>query len=283
MNDTSYKLNKVVYRALELVLPLSGILILIIALVLDLDYSNVLITISIIIFVLSVGYFVLANYLVRNLVNRYKEIVIQDAFTSRNFLYYSRQTGINDKNKYVFTQNEFESLNYFKGNDELTFNKNELVVGDVRDVDFRSMDYKYLTSTNRPTNYGRIYSFNLRSDNDFVFLMQKDNCSSLKKLDIKYKDYNFYTNNVDKALNVINIDKIAENLEKIENYGSLFIKVLNGSLYLIIDKKETFVIENRTYNDITDDIEREIYIINLIIESFKFKPKIHKTKQLKIK
>ena len=283
MNDSSYKLNKLVYRALEVVLPLFGALLLILALVLDLDYSNVLITISIVVFVISVLYFFLANILVRNLNDRYKEIVIQDAFKARNLLYFSRQTGLTDKNKYAFTQEEFESLNYFKGNDELLFHKNELVVGDVRDVDFRSMDYKYLTNTNRATNYGRIYSFNLRSDNDFILLMDKENNTTLKKLDIKYKGYSFYTNDVNKALGIINVDKIDEYLSKIENYGSLFIKVLNGSLYLIIDKKETFEIENKTYNDIVDDLEREIYIINSVIECFKFKPKIHKTKELKIK
>ncbi len=284
MNDTNYKVYTITYRAIEALLPLFGILLLILSLTIDTSYKNVLLVIAIVLIVLSIGYAFLATYLVNRLKNRYKELVISDAFTARNFLYFSRQKGIDDKNKYSFSQAEFEGLNFFKGNDSLTYFKNDLVVGDIRNVDFRSMNYAYLTGTNKKSNFGRIYSLNLKSDNNFELLITKNNeKTNLTKLDLKLRGYNFYSNDPKKALEYIINDKFETEIEKIENYGPLFMKVLNGSLYLIIDKKETFETENRTYNDICDDLEREILILNCIIESFKFTPNKPKVKEMKIK
>ncbi len=285
MNDTNYKVYTITYRAIEALLPLFGILLLILSLTIDTSYKNVLLVIAIVLIVLSIGYAFLATYLVNRLKNRYKELVISDAFTARNFLYFSRQKGIDDKNKYSFSQAEFEGLNFFKGNDSLTYFKNDLVVGDIRNVDFRSMNYAYLTGTNKKSNFGRIYSLNLKSDKDFVLLITKNSeQTNLRKMDLKLLGYNFYTNNIDLASKYIKEDKFSEKIEKLFHYNLDFIKVYNGSLYFILDGiKESFDLENRNYNDITQDVEKEIFIINCFIDSFKFEPNKPKLKPLKIK
>ena len=78
--------------------------------------------------------------------------------------------------------------------------------------------------------------------------------------------------------------KLEVALDKIKNYGEIFIEINNSSLYLIIDGiKESFDIVNRNYNEITEDVEREIFIINELIYSFKFEPPKPKIKKLKIK
>lgn len=285
MNDTKYKFKRLTYISMGVLILILAVLVLILGLTMDVDYKKVLIIISIVLFVLVVPYYFLAVLLINNLKNRYKELLISDAFTSRDFLYYSRQKGLKEeKIKYIIGRNEFEELNYYKGNDTLEYASNELVVGSIRDVQFRSMDYKYLTEKLNAKKCGRVYALNLKSDPSFKLAITKDNYS-LKKTDIKINDYNVYSNNVDLANKYILIDKIVDNIGKIDCYGEIFIGINNGSLYLIIDgiKKSFDVENNRNYNDITQDVEREIFIINELINSFKFEAPKPKVKPLKIK
>ena len=132
---------------------------------------------------------------------------------------------------------------------------------------------------------GRVYSFNLKSDNNFKLIITKENnYSSLKKLDIDLLDYNVFTNDIDLAKKYIKTDEFIEKIKKIEHYGELFFEVFNGSLYLIIDGiTNSFEIINREYNDIANDVEREIFIMNNVIDSFKFEFKPKEMKPLKIK
>lgn len=285
MNDSNYKIKRTIYIVIGILMLVLAILLLILGLTIDTNYKTVLIVISIVLFVLVIPYYFLAVLLINNLKNRYKELLISDAFTSREFLYYSRQKGLKEeKIKYIIGRNEFEALNYYKGNDTLEYASNELVVGSIRDVQFRSMDYKYLTGKINTKKCGRIYALNLKSDPNFKLAITKDS-NSLSKTDIKIKDYNVYTNNNDLANKYILADKIEENISKIDCYGDIFIGINNGSLYLIIDgiKKSFDVENNRNYNDITQDVEREILIINELINSFKFEAPKPKVKPLKIK
>ena len=162
---------------------------------------------------------------------------------------------------------------------------NELVVGDIRTVDFRAEDYAFVTSIGNKKKYGRIYSFNLKSDPEFKLIITKDNYSTnLQKLDLNLLKYNFYTNNQTLALKYIHQEKFIERIAKIESYGPIFMEIINSSLYLIIDGiKESFVIEGREYNDISEDVEKELFIMNNIIESFDFSFKPKKEKEFKIK
>ena len=285
MEDTNYKLKKGIYIAIGFLLLAFGILLLILGLTLDVSIKTLLITLSIILMVGSILYYFLAVKLINGLKNRYKELLISDAFVSRQFLYFSRQLGVDDKNKYSFSKDEFESLNYYKGNDELKFFKNELVVGSIRDIDFRSMDYKYMTDVKKTVKSGRIYSLNLKSDKDFVLLISKNNESTnLKKMDLKLANYNFYTNNIDLASKYINAEKFSEKIGKIEHHSKTYIKIYNGSLYVILeDLCNSFDVLNRTYNDITEDLEKEIYLINCMIDCFNFEAPKPKIKPLKIK
>ena len=285
MEDTIFKVKRGIYIAIGYLILALGVLLLIIGLTLSVSYKNVLITIAIILMVGSIGYYFIAVALINNLKNKYKELIIMDAFTSRQFFYFSRQKGINDKNKYSFTRNEFESLNYYKCNEDFSFLKNELVVGSIRNIDFRSMDYKYISESKNIVKCGRIYSLNLKSDKGFVLLITKNSeQTNLKKMDLKLLGLNFYTNNIDLANKYIIEDKFSEKIEKLFHYNLDFIKVYNGSIYFILDGiKESFDLENRTYNDITQDVEKEIFIINCFIDSFKFEPNKPKLKPLKIK
>ena len=147
------------------------------------------------------------------------------------------------------------------------------------------MDYKYLTETKKTTKSGRIYSLNLKSDKDFILLITKNNeTTNLKKLDLKLANYNFYTNNIDLANRYINTEKFSEKIGKIEHYSPVYLKVYNGSIYMILDNLcNSFEIENRTYNDITEDVEKEMFIINSLIDCFNFEAPKPKIKPLKIK
>lgn len=286
MNDEKYKFKKGIYIAIGILIIVAAILMLIFGLTLDSLNDKVYIIISIVLFALVIPYYFLAAYLINDLKDKFKELVIGDAFTSRHFLYYSRQRWLNEKIKYIITRNEFESLNYYKANDTFEFKANDLVVGSIRDVQFRSMDYKYYTEQLNLKKYGRVYSLNLRSDNNFKLVITKDDYStSLNKIDLNINGYNFYTNNNDLSNKYILKDKVEENISKIDCYGSIFIEISNGSLYLIIDGiKQSFDITgNRTYNDISEDVEREIFIINELINSFKFDDPKPKIKPLKIK
>ena len=285
MDDTNFKLKKGIYIAIGYLLLAFGILLLILGLTLDVSIKNVLIIISVILIVGAIGYYFLSVKMINNLKNRFKELIISDAFTSKNFLYFSRQLGIDDKNKYAFSKEEYESLNYFKANDELKFMRNELVVGQIRSIDFRSMDYKFITEMKKTTKSGRIYSLNLKSNKDFTLLITKNNeTTSLKKMDLRYGNYNFYTNNIDMANKYINGEKFGEKILKLEHYSPVFMKVFNGSVYVILDNLgNSFEIENRTYNDITEDVEKEMLIISTIIDCFNFEAPKPKIKPLKIK
>ena len=281
MDESRYKIKKITYEVLAFVLFLFSILILILSLVL---INRVLLVISIVFIVISVLYLIFLNKLINSIKNRYKELLISDAFTVHNFLYVSRQKTIK-KNKYAIYKEEFENLNYYKANDDFKYVINELVVGDIRTIDFRAEDYAYVTSVGNKKKCGRIYSFNLKSDPSFKLVITKDDYStSLSKLDLNLLKYNFYTNNQQLALKYIHEEKFIEKIAKIESYGSIFIEINNSSLYLIIDGiKESFVIENREYNDISEDVDRELFIMNNIIESFDFSFKPKKVKELKIK
>ena len=281
MDESRYKIKKITYEVLAFVLFLFSILILILSLVL---INRVLLVISIVFIVISVLYLIFLNKLINSIKNRYKELLINDEITVHNFLYVSRQKTIK-KNKYAIYKEEFENLNYYKANDDFKYVINELVVGDIRTIDFRAEDYAYVTSVGNKKKCGRIYSFNLKSDPSFKLVITKDDYStSLSKLDLNLLKYNFYTNNQQLALKYIHEEKFIEKIAKIESYGSIFIEINNSNLYLIIDGiKESFVIENREYNDISEDVDRELFIMNNIIESFDFSFKPKKVKELKIK
>lgn len=285
MNESKYKLRLLAYYGICLFLFLLAILLLILGLVTKNVGGTPLIIISIVLFVIGIIYSVSLHFIINSLKNRYKEFLIDDAFTTYHFYYTSRQTGINNKNKYAIQEKEFLDLNYYKSSDDFTYSINELVVGTVRDIQFRSNDYSYLTSMKNVKKCGRIYSLNLKSDNNFKLIITKENnYSSLKKLDIDLLDYNVFTNDIDLAKKYIKTDEFIEKIKKIEHYGALFFEVFNGSLYLIIDGiKNSFEIINREYNDIANDVEREIFIMNNVIDSFKFEFKPKEMKPLKIK
>ena len=286
MNDSKYKFKRLTYIAIGFLILILGVLLLILGFTINSNIDKVIIAIAIVLLVSVIPYYFLAVLLINSLKNKYKELLISDAFTSRDFLYYSRQKFLKEnKIKYIITRNEFENLNYYRANDTLNFVANELVVGSIRDIQFRSMDYKYLTEKLNTKKCGRIYSLNLKSDNAFRLVITKDNYTSLNKINLKINNYNVYTNNNDLANKYILVDNFSENISKIEAYGNIFIEINNGSLYLIIDgiNKSFDVENNRNYNDITEDVEREIYIINTIINSFKFEAPKPKIRQLKIK
>ena len=281
MDDSKYKFRKLAYIGIAFLLYIISILLLILFF---LSKIFPLLIVSIVCLVISIIYSLFLNKIINSLKNRYKEFVINDAFLVHDFLYVSRQKGIVN-NKYAIYKEEFDKLNYYKTNDEFTYNVNELVVGDIRTIDFRSEDYSFKSSIGKTKKCGRIYSFNLKSDPNFKLIITKENnYSSLKKLDIDLLDYNVFTNDIDLAKKYINQDEFIEKIKKIEHYGELFFEVFNGSLYLIIDGiKNSFEILNREYNDIANDIEREIFIMNNIIDSFKFEFKPKERKPLKIK
>lgn len=285
MNDSKYKIRTLAYYGICLFLFLLAILLLILGLVTKNLGGTTFIIISIVLFVLGLLYSVGLHFIINSLKNRYKEFVIDDAFLTYHFYYSSRQMGISNKNKYAILEKEFLDLNYYKATDEFSYFANELVVGSIRDIQFRSNDYAYLTSLKNVKKCGRIYSLNLKSDNEFKLVITKDNnYTSLKKLDINLLDYNVFTNNIDLANKYIKIDSFNEKIKKIEHYGALFFEIYNGSLYFIIDGiKNSFDINNREYNDIANDVEREIFIINNVIDSFKFEYKVQREKPLKIK
>lgn len=284
MSDANYKIKKGTYIGIGVFLVLAAILLLITGLTIDSNFEKVLIILSIILFVLVIPYYFLAAYLINGLKDRFKELVIGDAFTSRNFIYNSRQKFLKENTKYIISRNEFEDLNYYKANSDFLFKANNLVVGSIRDVQFRSMDYKYYTEQFNLKKCGRVYSLNLKSDSSFKLVITNNDYTSLKKIDLSFNDYNVYTNNFDLANKYIISEKLEVALEKIKNYGEIFIEINNSSLYLIIDGiKESFDIVNRNYNEITEDVEREIFILNELIYSFKFEAPKPKIKKLKIK
>lgn len=285
MNDSKYKIRTLAYYGICLFLFLLAILLLILGLVTKQFGGTTFVIISIVLFILGIAYSIGLHFIINSLKNRYKEFVIDDAFLTYHFYYSSRQTGISNKNKYAILEKEFLDLNYYKANDEFSYFVNELVVGSIRDIQFRSNDYSYITEQKNTKKCGRIYSLNLKSDPDFKMVITKDNSySSLKKLDLDLIEYNVFTNNVDLAKKYIKTDEFVEKIKKIEHYGVLFFEVLNGSLYFIIDGiKNSFEIINREYNDIANDVEREIFIINNVIDSFKFEYKPVKEKPLKLK
>ena len=285
MNESKYKLRMLAYYGICLFLFLLAILLLILGLVTKNFGGTAFIIISICLFVGGFIYSVGLHFIINSLKNRYKEFVIDDAFTTYHFYYSSRQTGINNKNKYAIQEKEFLDLNYYKATDDFSYYINELVVGVIRDIQFRSNDYSYLTSLKNVKKCGRIYSFNLKSDPNFKLVITKDNnYSSLKKLDIDLLNYNVFTNDIELAKKYIKADEFNVKIKKIEHYGELFFEVLNGSLYLIIDGiKNSFEIINREYNDIANDVEKEIFIMNNVIDSFKFEFKPKEAKPLKIK
>lgn len=284
MNDSKYKIRLYAYYGICLFLFLLAILLLILGITTKNVGGMVFIIISIVLFVVGVAYLSVLHLLINSLKNRFKEFVIMDAFQTYDFYYCSRQTGIKN-NKYAILEDEFLSLNYYKTTDDFTYFINELVVGSVRDIQFRSNDYSYLSSVKNSKKCGRIYSFNLKSDNEFKLVITKDNnYSSLKKLDIDLANYNAFTNNIELAKKYIKTDEFNAKINKIDHYGDIFIEVLNGSLYLIIDGiKNSFEIVNREYGDIANDVEKEIFIMNNIIDSFKFEFKPKEVKPLKIK
>jgi len=281
MDDSKYKFRKLAYIGIAFLLYILSILLLILFF---LSKIFPLLIVSIGCLVISIIYSLFLNKIINSLKNRYKEFVINDAFLVHDFLYVSRQKGIVN-NKYAIYKEEFDKLNYYKTNDEFTYNVNELVVGDIRTIDFRSEDYSFKSSIGKTKKCGRIYSFNLKSVPNFKLIITKDNYSTnLKKLDLDLLKYNFYSNDQALAIKYIHQDIFLEKIAKIEKYGDIFIEIIDSSLYLIIDGiKESFVIENREYNDISEDVEKELFIMNNIIESFDFSFKPKKEKEFKIK
>jgi len=284
MNDEKYRYRRLAYIGVCILLFFLTILIFIFGLATKKYYGNTILIISIVLLVVSLIYAFLLRVIINSLKNRYKMFVIDDAFKTYNFLYESRQQGIY-KNKYAIYIDEFNNLNYYKKNDEFEFLINELVVGSIRDIQFRSEDYSFISNSGNTKKCGRIYSLNLKSDDSFKLIITNDDYSaSFKKLDLKLLGFNFYTNNIDLANKYIKEDEFKIKIEKIMKYGPLFIEITNSSLYFIIDGiKNSFSIDNRDYNDISNDVEREIYIINNVIDSFKFEFKPKEEKKLKIK
>ena len=285
MNDSKYKMRKLAYEGICLLLFLLGILLLIYGLITRNVGGFPFIIASIIIFVLAIVYVSVLNIIINGLKNKFKEFVINDAFLTYHFYYKSRQKGINKNEKYAIQEQEYLDLNYYKTSDEFKYRINELVVGSIRDIQFRSNDYAYITDLGNNKKCGRIYSLNLKSDNEFKLVITKENYqTNLKKLDTKLNGYNVYSNNTELANKYIKVDEFNNRISKVDTYGALFIEVFNGSLYFIIDGiKNSFEIENREYLDISNDVEKEIFIINNIIDSFKFEFKPKEVKPLKIK
>lgn len=281
MDESRYKLRKLAYIGIAFLLFFLSALLLILTIAFK---YGVLIGITIAVFVIAIVYVALLNKIINSLKNRYKEFIISDAFLVHNFLYFSRQKGIIN-NKYAIYKEEYDKLNYYKTSDEFKYEVNELVVGDIRTVDFRAEDYRFKSSMGNTKKCGRIYSFNLKSDSNFKLVITKDDYSTnLKRMDLDLLKYNFYSNDQALANKYIHPDKFIEKIAKIENYGNIFIEINNSSLYLIIDGvKNSFEVENREYNDISEDVEKELFIMNNIIDSFNFEFKPPKVKELKIK
>lgn len=271
MNDEKYRYRRLAYIITGILIPIFALLLLILGLATFKGGGKPVVITSIVIFVLAIIYYFFAQVKIFSLKNRYKEFVISDAFLTYQFDYYSRQLGIMS-NKYKIDKYEFEDLNYYKTRPDYKFYCNELVVGSIRDVQFRSEDYKYLTDKGNTNKCGRIYALNLKSDEAFKLIITKEDYSTnLKKMNINLGNYNVYTNNIDLASKYILVDQFMENITKLEEFGPLFFEVYNRSLYLIIDGiKNSFIIEDREYFDIQGDVENEIMIINGIIDSFKF-------------
>lgn len=281
MDDSKYRLRKLAYAGVVILLYIFSALLLILFFSLRI---NAILIVSIVFFAISIIFSLFYNKFINGLKNRYKEYVISDAFIVHNFLYVSRLKGIK-KNKYAIGKEEYDKLNYYKTTDEFTYNINELVVGDIRTIDFRSEDYSFKSNMGNTKKCGRIYSFNLKSDPNFKLIITKNDYSTnLKKIDLDLLKYNFYSNDQALAIKYIHQDKFLERIEKTEKYGDLFIEIIDSSLYLIIDGvKNSFEVENREYSDISEDVEKELFIMNNIIESFNFEFKPHKEKVLKIR
>lgn len=284
MNDEKYRYRRLAYIGISAMLFLLSILLLILGIVNMKYWGKALMIIAIVFIALSVIYACMLGVILNNLKNKYKEFVISDAFITYNFLYSSRQLGVK-KNKYAITEEEFNSLGYTKMGDEFEFFTNELVVGDIRGIDFRSEDYAYISNMGNKKKCGRIYALNLKADPSFNLVITKENYTTdLNKLDINPLGFNIYTNNSELAKKTIS-DKFEAKIEKVVHYGALFIRITNGSLYLIIDGiKDSFsILNNREYGDISNDVEKEVFIINNLIDSFNFTFKEKKEKPLKIK
>lgn len=284
MNDEKYRYRRFAYIGICILLIVLTILLFIFGLATMKYYGNIILIISIVLLVITAIYAFLLRVIINSLKNRYKMFVIDDAFKTYNFLYESRQSGVN-KNKYAIYIDEFNNLNYYKKNDEFEFLVNEVVIGSIRDIQFRSEDFAFISNMGNTKKCGRIYSLNLKSSEDFKLIITNDDYSlSLKKMDLKLLGFNFYTNNIDLANKYIKVNEFNEKIEKIKKYGKVFIEITNSSLYFIIDGiKNSFSIIDRDYNDIANDVEREIYIINNVIDSFKFEFKPKEEKKLKIK
>ena len=211
MDDSKYKFRKLAYIGIAFLLYILSILLLILFF---LSKIFPLLIVSIVCLVISIIYSLFLNKIINSLKNRYKEFVINDAFLVHDFLYVSRQKGIVN-NKYAIYKEEFDKLNYYKTNDEFTYNVNELVVGDIRTIDFRSEDYSFKSSIGKTKKCGRIYSFNLKSDPNFKLIITKDNYSTnLKKLDLDLLKYNFYSNDQALAIRYIHQDIFLEKIAK---------------------------------------------------------------------
>ena len=197
MNDEKYRYRRLAYIVVGILIPVFALLLLILGLVMYKTGGKPLVFVSIGVFVFAIIYYFIAQILIFSLKNKYKELVISDAFLTYHFDYVSRQMGI-ISNKYMIDKFEFEDLNYFKTNPTYKFFFNELVVGSIKDVQFRCEDFRYLTDKGNTNKCGRVYALNLKSDSDFKLIITKDNYpTSLKKMDISLCGYNVYTNNID--------------------------------------------------------------------------------------
>jgi hypothetical protein len=120
MNESKYKLRILAYYGICLFLFLLAILLLILGLVTKNVGRTPLIIVSIILFIIGIIYSVSLHFIINSLKNRYKEFLIDDAFTTYHFYYTSRQTGISNKNKYAIQEKEFLDLNYYNQSEVFT-------------------------------------------------------------------------------------------------------------------------------------------------------------------
>lgn len=284
MNEFEYKMKKIIYTSILFLIILVAIILLIYGLTTLNFNGKTFIIISIVFFALIVPYYFLQSYLKYNLDNSYKEIVFKGLFKTYKLEYYSKQKGLT-KNQYLISKEDFDNLEYVNSKFNYTLEMNELIIGTLRNTQLKAMDYNYFDDKGLKFSSGRIYAFNLRADRALKLIAGKNReYSQLKKLDITKTDIIFYTNDPDKALKHINLDRLDDSLLKLEKYGELFMEINNGSLYLIIDKlTDSFPIDNdnKSYMDMVENIDMEIARINHILNAFITKPEPKKQAKMK--
>lgn len=300
MDVNKYTRKRKTAIALAILLWVFSLLMIIIGVPISLSgvFAAIFLPLSLIVTIVSYAYCIkIAKY--------YKQIIVRDAFKVYNFDYYCRQDGLKQKSiPYNIEEDEFYSLSFFNKTSGNTYYTNDLVVGEYENVSFRSVDVYcyYVVNTGKTTTIvklfkGRVYAFNLQSDNNFKLVIREESDTlnsisdkSLEEIEFESidanKKFNFYTNDKHLAFYYIK-PNIIENLLKLENYfkGKLFVTIVNGSLYVGKDDDvDSFELKiDTTYEALHEEIEDEIDFIKLTRNSFNFDKAKPKQKELKIK